>query len=204
MNAPQTDKPDSSPAQGCDAKPPGKRSLFACCCSSPAPEDENDAAIARSRRSSRYITWIASLMFYLLVLLVIGQDFTHHVKLNYRIQTQGQHGNGEVIFNEPYIVNRGSTRVHKGYHLKIQGDHGLLDFISPLNPPVGSQVEYRHLTPGMHTRVIDPAKPSQNLIYRDLLSWTGLLQMAGMALLAFLILITIRRIILALTGKLPA
>lgn len=205
MSDSQTDKPDPPACPACDPRHPAPRSMFNCCCgATPTAEDEQDDAIMRSKRSSRYVTWIASLLFYLLIFLVIGQDFTQHVRLNHRIQTLGQRGQGKVLANEPHLVARGSVRSQKGYRLTIQGDHGLLDFVSPMNPLVGSQVAYLHLEPGMYTRLIDPASPTPNLVGRYLLSWTGLLQLGGMALLGFLMLITVRRIILAWTGKLPA
>jgi hypothetical protein len=167
------------------------------------PDEAMDAATLASKRRSQFAIWITSICFYSFILFLMGSDLYKNVTLNHRIQTQGQRGSAAVVSSEEHIVQRGSARDKRGYRAWIQGEHGLLEVRGPKPLEPGSQVEYVHLSPGMHTRLIDSAKPEQSFVTRYLTSWYGIGQMAGITLLVFMIALTLRRIFMAATGRQP-
>jgi hypothetical protein len=170
----------------------------------PDPTDDAlDAATLASRRRSQFAIWITSICFYGVILFLLGSDLYKNVTLNHRIQTQGQRGKATVVSSEEHIVQRGSARDKRGYRAWIQSEHGLLEVRWTKHLEPGSQVEYVHLSPGMRTLLIDPEKPDQSFVARYLISWYGIGQMAGIALLVIMIALTLRRIFMAATGRQP-
>jgi hypothetical protein len=154
----------------------------------PDPTDDAlDAATLASRRRSQFAIWITSICFYGVILFLLGS----------------QRGKATVVSSEEHIVQRGSARDKRGYRAWIQSEHGLLEVRWTKHLEPGSQVEYVHLSPGMRTLLIDPEKPDQSFVARYLISWYGIGQMAGIALLVIMIALTLRRIFMAATGRQP-